>query len=50
MSTTITLLLDLWRHVGPGLLLAFALPVLLMALGLVLLTVFRRMRTQTDNA
>ena len=50
MSTTIALIMDLWRHVGPGIILAFALPVLLMAFGLVLLTAFRRLRSRAHEA
>jgi hypothetical protein len=46
MSTTIALVADLWRHVGPGILLAFALPVLVVLLGLILLSGIRRVRGQ----
>lgn len=50
MSTTFALILDLWRHVGPGIIFAFALPVLLMAFGLVVLTAFRRIRSRPGEA
>jgi len=46
MGTTIALVADLWRHVGPGIVFAFALPVLLIMLGIVLLSGFRRVRGQ----
>jgi hypothetical protein len=46
MSTTIALVADLWRHVGPGILIAFALPVLVVLLGLILLSGIRRVRGQ----
>jgi hypothetical protein len=44
MSAAIQLFADLWGHVGPGLVLAFALPGFLIALGLVSLTAFRQVR------
>ena len=46
MGTTLDLLMDLWRHVGPGIVLAFALPVLLGALGVILVSSYRRVRGQ----
>jgi hypothetical protein len=46
MGTTFALVADLWRHIGPGIALAFALPVLLGLFGLVLLTTYRRVRGQ----
>lgn len=50
MSTTFALIMDLWHHVGPGILFAFALPVFLMAFGLVVLTAFRRLRSRPEEA
>lgn len=44
MGTTLDLILDLYRHVGPGIILAFALPVLLVFLGLILFSTYRRAR------
>lgn len=44
MGTVFTLLSDLFRAVGPGVLLAFALPVLLLLLGVVVLSSYRRVR------
>ena len=46
MGTTFALVADLWQHVGPGIVLAFALPVLLFFLGVILLSSFRRVRGQ----
>ena len=46
MSTTFALVADLWRHVGPGIVFAFALPVLLVLLGLLVLSGVRRARGQ----
>jgi hypothetical protein len=46
MGTTFALVADLWRHVGPGIVFAFALPVLLVLLVLVLFSGFRRVRGQ----
>lgn len=46
MNTTFALVADLWRHVGPGILFAFALPVLLGLFGLILLSGYRRVRGQ----
>jgi hypothetical protein len=47
MSTTIALVADLWSHVGPGLVFAFALPVLLIAFGVIVLMVARQVRSRT---
>ena len=46
MGTTITLLADLYAHVGPGLVLAFALPVLLLVFGVLLVQGVRRARSR----
>jgi len=48
MSSAIQLLADLWGHVGPGLVLAFALPGFLLALGLVFLTAVRQLRERVQ--
>jgi hypothetical protein len=48
MSTTFALVADLWGHVGPGLLLAFALPLLLLAFGLIILVVTRQVKDRRD--
>jgi len=44
MTSTINMMADMWAHVGPGLLLAFALPVFLIGLGLVFQTGIRQVR------
>jgi hypothetical protein len=44
MSTTIALVADLWSHVGPGLVFAFALPVFLLAFGVIALTVAKHVK------
>jgi cytochrome c-type biogenesis protein CcmH/NrfF len=49
MGTTITLLADLYAHVGPGLLLAFALPALLLVFGVILLQAVRRARSRQEQ-
>jgi hypothetical protein len=46
MGTTFALVADLWRHVGPGIVLAFALPVLLVLFGLIVLSGIQRARGQ----
>ncbi len=46
MGTTFALVADLWRHVGPGIVFAFALPVLLVLLVLILFSGYRRARGQ----
>ena len=48
MSSAIQLLLELWGHVGPGLLLALALPLFLIVLGMVFLTGLRRLQARTE--
>lgn len=50
MGTTLALIADLYRHVGPGLLLAFALPVFAGLLGLILLTGYKRIRGRREEA
>lgn len=50
MSTTIDLLASLWSHVGPGLIFAFALPVLLIAFGVVILLVTKQVRHRTRHS
>lgn len=50
MSTTIDLLASLWAHVGPGLVFAFALPVLLIAFGVVILLATKRMRRRARHS
>jgi hypothetical protein len=50
MNTVFILLADLWSHVGPGLLLAFALPVLLMLGGVILLQGSKRVRDRVRRA
>ena len=50
MSTTIALVADLWSHVGPGLVFAFALPVLLIAFGVIVLVVTRQIRNRARGA
>jgi hypothetical protein len=44
MNTTIALVADLWSHVGPGLVFAFALPVFLMAFGAIALTMAKHVK------
>ncbi|MCG6956764.1 MAG: hypothetical protein LJF04_12315 [Gemmatimonadetes bacterium] len=44
MHTTIALVADLWGHVGPGLVFAFALPVFLLAFGAIALTAAKQVR------
>jgi hypothetical protein len=46
MNTTIALVADLWSHVGPGLVFAFALPVFLLAFGAIALTVARQVKNR----
>jgi hypothetical protein len=50
MGTTLALLKDLWSHVGPGLLLVIALPVLAGILGVILLQGYRRVRDRRAEA
>jgi hypothetical protein len=50
MGTTFALLRDLWTHVGPGLLLALALPVLAGILGVILLQGYKRVRDRREAA
>ena len=50
MGTTIALLRDLYLHVGPGLILALALPVLAGILGVVLLQAYKRIRDRREGA
>jgi hypothetical protein len=49
MGTTLALLRDLWTHVGPGLILAFLLPVLAGVLGVVLLQGYKRIRDRREQ-
>lgn len=49
MNTTINLMVSLWDHVGPGIILAALLPVLLIAFGYVLFTSVRRLREVRAN-
>ena len=49
MGTTITLIADLFAHVGPGLVFAFALPVFLGLGAVVLHQSFRRVRSRQDQ-
>ena len=44
MSVTIDLVASLWAQVGPGLILAAALPFMLIAFGLVVRTGYKRVR------
>ena len=50
MGTALTLLADLYAHVGPGLLLAFALPLFAGMLGVILIQGFKRIRARRDEA
>lgn len=50
MNTVFILLADLWSHVGPGLLLAFALPVFLVLGGVILLQGTKRVRSRLRQA
>jgi len=50
MSTLLTLLADLYMHVGPGLLLAFALPVFAGILGVLLLQGYKRVLARREEA
>jgi len=50
MNTVFILLADLWSHVGPGLLLAFALPVFLLFGGVILLQGTKRVRRRIQDA
>lgn len=50
MGTTIALIRDLYAHVGPGLLLALALPVLAGILGVILLQGCKRIRDRRQQA
>lgn len=50
MNTVFILLADLWSHVGPGLLLAFALPVFLILGGVILLQGTKRVRSRFRRA
>ncbi len=47
MGTTFALVADLWNHVGPGILFAFALPVLLILFGAVVFSGYRRVRDES---
>jgi hypothetical protein len=44
MTHALSMMADLWAHVGPGLILAFALPFFLIGLGLVFQTGVQQMR------
>jgi hypothetical protein len=44
MSTTFALVADLWSHVGPGLVFAFALPLFVLALGMIALSVAKHVK------
>lgn len=50
MSTTIDLLASLWGHVGPGLMFAFALPVLLIAFGVVVVMATKQVRARARHS
>jgi hypothetical protein len=50
MNTVFILLADLWSHVGPGLLLAFALPVFLILGGVIILQGSKRVRDRMRRA
>jgi hypothetical protein len=50
MNTVFILMADLWSHVGPGLLLAFALPVFLLVGGVILLQGTKRIRDRIRGA
>lgn len=49
MSTLLTLIADLYAHVGPGLLLAFALPVFAGVLGVILLQGYKRIQARREE-
>ncbi len=49
MGTTLALLFDMYAHVGPGLLLAFAMPLLVGLLGIIAVQAFRRIRARTEE-
>lgn len=49
MGTTFALIRDLWTHVGPGLILALALPVLAGILGVILLQGYKRLRDRRQG-
>lgn len=44
MTYAFSMMADLWAHVGPGLILVFALPLFLITLGLVFQTGVQQMR------
>jgi len=46
MNTTIALVADLWSHVGPGLVFAFALPLFLLAFGAIVHTVAKQVKSR----
>lgn len=50
MATTLVLLRDMYLHVGPGLLLAFAMPLLLGLLSIIIVQVVRRARASASEA
>jgi hypothetical protein len=50
MGTTFALIRDLWTHIGPGLLLALALPALAGVLGVILLQGYKRIRDRRGQA
>lgn len=49
MGTTLTLLADLYAHVGPGLFLALAFPVLLALFAILLVQGVRRLRAADEE-
>lgn len=50
MATTFALIRDLFAHVGPGVVLAFALPVFIGMLGVIIITGFKRFRSVEEEA
>jgi hypothetical protein len=50
MGAAFALLADLYKHVGPGLLLALAFPVFAGLFGLILLSGYKRVRSRREEA
>lgn len=50
MGTTLILLRDMYLHVGPGIILAFAMPLLLALLSIIVAQIVRRARNGATEA
>jgi hypothetical protein len=50
MSTVMDLLAGMWSHVGPGMIFALALPVLLIAFGIIVLLATKQVRDRARRS